>query len=108
MGWRFVLHSQLSFNRSGAVAHQNKLLLRQGEKDMACGHHCVLMALMLLGVISRDALYEDVPDERLMETCARGQARYFTGCATTHLKEQLAPFSDQVRCRHLQRDVEVR
>ena len=108
MGWRFVLHSQLSFNRSGAVAHQNKLLLRQGEKDMACGHHCVLMALMLLGVISRDALYEDDPDERLLETCARGQARYFSGCATTHLKEQLAPFSDQVRCRHLQRDVEAR
>jgi hypothetical protein len=25
---------------------------------MACGHHCVLMALMLLGQVSRDALYE--------------------------------------------------
>ena len=108
LGRHFVVHSQLSVGRSGAMAYQNKLLLRQGEKDMACGHHCVLMALMLLGVISRDALYEDDPDERLLETCARGQARYFTGCATTHLKEQLAPFSDQVRCRHLQRDVEAR
>lgn len=46
LGRRCVLHSQLSFGRSGAIAHQNKLLLRQGDNDMACGHHCVLMALM--------------------------------------------------------------
>lgn len=56
-GQRFVMHSQLSVGRQGALAHGDKVLLRQGESDMACGHHCVLMALMLLGVVPRDALY---------------------------------------------------
>ena len=67
LGRHFVVHSQLSVGRSGAIAYQNKLLLRQGENDMACGHHCVLMALMLLGQVSRDALYESDLDARLME-----------------------------------------
>ena len=44
---------------------------------MACGHHCVLMALMLLGQVSRDALYESDLDARLMEVSAMGQALYF-------------------------------
>lgn len=107
-GQRFVMHSQLSVGRQGALAHGDKLLLRQGENDMACGHHCVLMALMLLGVVSRDALYEDGPDERLVEVCAIGQSRYFTGCSAAQLKEQLAPFAEQVHCRLLRRDVEDR
>lgn len=75
---------------------------------MACGHHCVLMALMLLGVVSRDALYEDEPDERLVEVCAIGQSRYFTGCSATQLKEQFAPFAELVHCRPLRRDLEAR
>lgn len=72
LGQRFVMHSNLSVGRQGALAHGDKVLLRQGESDMACGHHCVLMALMLLGVVPRDALYEDEPDERLIEVCAIG------------------------------------
>lgn len=107
-GQRFVMHSQLSVGRQGALAHGDKVLLRQGESDMACGHHCVLMALMLLGVVSRDALYEDEPDERLVEVCAIGQSRYFTGCSATQLKEQFAPFAEQVHCRPLRRDLEAR
>ncbi|WP_312589268.1 hypothetical protein [Comamonas terrigena] len=102
------MHSQLSVGRQGALAHGDKVLLRQGESDMACGYHCVLMALMLLGVVSRDALYEDEPDERLVEVCAIGQSRYFTGCSATQLKEQFAPFAEQVHCRLLRRDVEAR
>ncbi|PIG08292.1 hypothetical protein [Comamonas sp. 26] len=108
LGRHFVVHSQLSAGRSGAVAYQNKLLLRQGENDMACGHHCVLMALMLLGLVSRDALYEGDLDERLVEVCAIGQSRYFTGCSAAQLKEQFAPFAEQVHCRPLRRDVEAR
>ena len=108
LGLRFALHSQLTVGRLGALAHGNKLLLRQGENDMACGHHCVLMALMLLGVASRDALYEDDLDERLMEVCAIGQARYFTGCSASGIKEQFAPFAEQVHCRPLRREVEAR
>lgn len=107
-GQRFVMHSQLNVGRQGALAHGDKVLLRQGESDMACGHHCVLMALMLLGVVPRDALYEDEPDERLLEVCAIGQSRYFTGCSATQLKEQFAPFAEQVHCRPLHRDVEAR
>lgn len=107
-GQRFVMHSQLRVGRQGALAHGDKVLLRQGESDMACGHHCVLMALMLLGVVSRDALYEDEPDERLVEVCAIGQSRYFTGCSAAQLKEQFSPFAEQVHCRPLRRDVEAR
>ena len=107
-GQRFVIHSQLRVGRQGALAHGDKVLLRQGENDMACGHHCVLMALMLLGLISRDALYEDEPDERLVEVCAIGQSRYFTGCSATQLKEQFSPFAEQVYCRPLRRDLEAR
>lgn len=108
LGQRFVMHSQLSVGRQGALAHGDKVLLRQGESDMACGHHCVLMALMLLGVVSRDALYEEEPDERLVEVCAIGQSRYFTGNSAAQIKEQFAPFSEQVHCRLLRRNVEAR
>lgn len=108
LGQRFALHSQLTVGRLGALAHGNKLLLRQGENDMACGHHCVLMALMLLGVVQRDALYDEDMDERLNEVCAIGQSRYFTGCLVSHIKEQFVPFVEQVRCRYLQRDIAAR
>lgn len=50
-GPHLMLHSQLGIGRQGALACGQRLLLRQGENDMACGHHCVLMALMLLGVV---------------------------------------------------------
>ncbi|BDB70465.1 hypothetical protein Cthiooxydans_28770 [Comamonas thiooxydans] len=108
LGRHFVVHSQLSVGRSGAMAYQNKLLLRQGENDMACGHHCVLMALMLLGQVSRDALYESDLDARLMEVSAMGQALYFSGCSSAAIKEQFAPFSEQLLCRQLRRNVEAR
>lgn len=108
LGVRFALHSQLSIGRQGALAGGQRLLLRQGENDMACGHHCVLMALMLLGVVQRDALYDEDMDERLNEVCAIGQSRYFTGCLVTHIKQQSVPFDEQVRCRHLQQDVAAR
>ena len=35
LGQRFVMHSQLSVRRQGALAHGDKVLLRQGESDMA-------------------------------------------------------------------------
>ena len=105
---QFVIHPQLHVGREGALAYGERLLLRQGENDMACGHHCVLMALMLLGLVPRDALYEDEPDERLVEVCAIGQSRYFMGCSAAQLKEQFAPFADTVHCRTLRSDVEAR
>ena len=108
LGPHLMLHSQLSIGRQGALACGQRLLLRQGENDMACGHHCVLMALMLLGVVQRDALYDEGLDERLNEVCAIGQSRYFTGCLISNIKEQFVPFDEQVRCRHLQRDVAAR
>ena len=108
LGRHFVVHSQLSVGRSGAMAYQNKLLLRQGENDMACGHHCVLMALMLLGQVSRDDLYESDLDARLMEVSAMGQALYFSGCSSAAIREQFAPFSEQLQCRQLRRNVEAR
>ena len=108
LGRHFVVHSQLSVGRSGAMVYQNKLLLRQGENDMACGHHCVLMALMLLGQVSRDALYECDLDARLMEVSAMGQALYFSGCSSAAIREQFAPFSEQLQCRQLRRNVEAR
>lgn len=102
---QFVVHPQLHAGRQGALAYGERLLLRQGENDMACGHHCVLMALMLLGQVSRDGLYQDTLDERLDEVCAMGQARYFSGCTATDLKAQLGVFADKVACRQVVRDV---
>lgn len=107
-GRKFVVHPQLHVGRQGALAHGERLLLRQGENDMACGHHCVLMALMLLGQVSRDALYEDSLGERLGEVCAMGQARYFSGCTVADLKDQLGVFSDKVACREVMRDMAER
>ena len=77
LGPHLMLHSQLSIGRQGALACGQRLLLRQGENDMACGHHCVLMALMLLGVVQRDALYDEGLDERLNESlCHRAIALF--------------------------------
>lgn len=107
LGQRFVMHSVLSVGRQGALAHADKVLLRQGE-HMVCGHHCKGWHSCCC-VVSRDALYEDEPDERfVVEVCAIGQSRYFTGCSATQLKEQFAPSAEQVHCRPLRRDVEAR
>ncbi len=75
---------------------------------MACGHHCVLMALMLLGVISRGDLHEVELHEASPETCLRGQTRALCRVLNNASKSRLLRFYDQVQCRHLQRDVAAR
>jgi hypothetical protein len=107
-GRQCVVHPQLHVGRQGGLANGERLLLRQGENDMACGHHCVLMALMLLGQVTREGLHEDILEERLGEVCERGQARYFSGCTVADLKDQLSVFGDKVACREIRRDVAER
>ena len=40
LGQRFVMHSNLSVGRQGALAHGDKVLLRQGESDETLREEC--------------------------------------------------------------------
>ncbi len=56
MSHLFRWHSKLSANMTGPLVGKDPLHLQQSDLDGACGHHCALMALMLLGLVTRNQL----------------------------------------------------
>ena len=49
-------HHRISAGMHGPMLGNQRLHVRQGEVDATCGYHCVLMALMVLGQVRRNAL----------------------------------------------------
>lgn len=98
-------HSRLSADLQGPVVKQQPLHLRQSSLDGACGTHCALMALQLLGAVERDEL-EDIPkatNERLIKLWRRAADLYFAGSRPKELRALLEPFADTVRSRFVRK-----
>ena len=104
----FRCHQKLYAGRDGPMVNKQPLHLRQGMLDMACGPHCVLMALMLMGELHRDDLDEldsfAVPrNQALTKLWKRSTGLYFTGSAPKELQSLLAPFTDSIKSRYLRK-----
>ncbi len=76
---------------------------------MACGPHCALMALMLIGEIDRDDL-DELESNRaplkpaLTKMWKRSTNLYFTGSTSKQLQSLFAPFSGAIKSRLLRKD----
>ncbi len=99
-------HPSLRSSRLGPVIGAHSVHLHQSDIDGACGAHCVLMALMILGVLKRSAT-RDLAH-------ARGQARslwriaerrYFIGTGTRDLKSMAAPFRQDVTVKSFRKNM---
>ena len=98
-------HSRLSADLQGPVVNQQPLHLRQSSIDGACGPHCALMALQLLGAVERDEL-DDIPkaaSKPLTKLWKRAADVYFAGSRPKQLQALLEPFADTVRSRFIRK-----
>ena len=101
----YLCHSRLSADLHGPVVNQQPLHLRQSSIDGACGPHCALMALQLLGAVDRDEI-EDLPKStnmRLTQFWNRTADVYFAGSRPKQLQAMLEPFADQVQSRFVRK-----
>ena len=76
-------HPRISAGMHGPMVGNQRLHVRQGEVDATCGYHCVLMALMVLGQVRRNALIWDTRDVRLQALRKVAQRYYFGAAAAT-------------------------
>jgi len=104
----YLCHPRLSAGLQGPMVGNQRLHMRQGEFDAACGYHCVLMALMLLGHIRRNAVAWETGDERLIATRAVAQKYYFEGCDAAEMKLQLEPYAKDIEVQELRTRVAER
>jgi len=98
-------HSRLSANLEGPVVNRQPLHLRQSSIDGACGPHCALMALQLLGAVEREEL-DDIPkaaSKPLTKLWKRAADVYFAGSRPKQLQALLEPFADTVRSRFVRK-----
>lgn len=98
-------HSRLSADLEGPVVNRQPLHLRQSTIDGACGPHCALMALQLLGAVERDELNDisRAASKRLTRLWKRATDVYFAGAAPKQLQALLEPFADTVRSRFVRK-----
>jgi hypothetical protein len=98
-------HSRLSADLEGPVVNRQPLHLRQSTIDGACGPHCALMALQLLGAVERDEL-NDIPkaaSKPLTKLWKRAADVYFAGSRPKQLQALLEPFANTVRSRFVRK-----
>ena len=93
-------HPALRSSKRGPVIGQSSVHLRQSDIDGACGAHCVLMALLILGVLNRGQTREMAK--------ARGAARsmwhmversYFVGTGVGELRSMLTPYGKEIEAK---------
>ncbi len=91
-------HPAIKVNRDGPYAHRYPLHLRQGDLDGACGQHCVLMALTLLGIVTRPQLdnLTQPRSKKLSSFWDKAEPNYFVGTGAEDLKATLHPYAKQV------------
>ena len=107
----FHCHEKLTAGRDGPMVNKQPLHLRQGILDMACGPHCALMALMLMGELQRDELDElDAFDgflasrnPALTKFWKRSTGSYFSGFAVKQLQSLFKPYQGGIKSRILRK-----
>lgn len=99
-------HPALKSSRLGPVIGNIPLHLQQGELDGACGPHCMLMALMILGVLKRTEL-GSLPKARsrsLSRLWWMAERNYFAGTTAAELQCMLTPYEKSIETRVLRKN----
>ena len=109
MSRTFRCHQNLNADREGPLVKKQLLHLRQGMLDMACGPHCVLMALMLMGEIQRDDLDElealEAPlKPALTKMWKRTIDLYFTGSTSKQIQSLFTLYNANIKSRLLRKE----
>lgn len=97
----FRWHPELKPSRHGPLVGRTPSLLRQSDLDGACGHHCVLMALMILDVLKRADL-SNLPRARsksLSHMWRMTSMNYFAGTTASDLQYMLAHYETVIETR---------
>lgn len=95
----FRWHHQLSVGMRGPMVGDELLHLQQSDLDGACGHHCALMALMLLGHVSRDEVDGTKRKKKALAMLwKKASPSYFSGCLPEKLASFFKPYQDQLLC----------
>jgi len=78
---RYHCHPQISISARGPVVRNKPLHLRQSDLDGACGPHCVLMSLVILGLTKHRQVQEfsDTTDKKLSKVWEKALEYYFFG-----------------------------
>ena len=105
----FHCHKNLTASWEGPLVGKQPLHLRQGMLDMACGPHCVLMALMLMDELQRDDLdeldgYSAPRNPALTKLWKRSTDLYFSGSTSKQLQSLFIPYTAAIKSRLLRKD----
>lgn len=103
-------HPALRSSRHGPTVRTNSVHLHQSDLDGACGPHCLLMALMILGILRRPELTRLYKARGKTKSMWKLAARsYFVGTGIRALKSMLEPYAGKIVARiyrkHLVRKV---
>ena len=84
----------------------NAVHLHQSDIDGACGAHCVMSALLILGVLKRQELSEISEARGPAKSMWRvARRKYFIGAGVGELRSMLAPFDEEIEARAYRRHV---
>jgi hypothetical protein len=108
----FRCHSKLNATLDGPTIKKQPLHLKQSDLDGACGPHCAVMALMLLGAVTRqevespgDIKYSS--NKSLAQMWKRTRSFYFVGTAPRQLQSVLQPFKSSIKSRFLSKNKRI-
>lgn len=98
---RFQCHPKINISAKGPVVDNKPLHLRQSDLDSACGVHCVLMSLLLLG-LAKHKHTDDLPestDKRLATVWLRAVEYHFSGTHPKELRQLYEPYKQTLLLR---------
>lgn len=103
---RYHCHPQISISARGPVVRNKPLHLRQSDLDGACGPHCVLMSLVILGLTKYRQVREfsDTTDKKLSKVWEKALEYYFSGCGPKELLALYAPYKERLTWRFAKKD----
>lgn len=93
-------HPKLTATLEGPMVDDAPLHLQQSDLDGACGHHSMLMALMILGLVQRKELGLSKAKRKnaLGSFWRSASPYYFKGSDPHRLASFLKPYQDHVSC----------
>ena len=93
-------HPSLKATRHGPVVGSNSVHLHQSALDAACGAHCVIQALLILGILKRQQLSEISKARGAAKSMWRvARRKYFVGAGFGELQSMLAPYATEIETR---------
>ncbi len=97
----FRWHPELKLSRNGPLVGRPSSLLHQSDLDSACGQHCVLMALRVLGVLKR-INWRNLSQTRIKSLSTMWELafkNYFFGTTANDLKNMFAHYDTIIETR---------